>query len=100
MVKPGGTGSPRLAISARLAPLPPSRSRMLALPSALPSPKVKTHLPAFAASAAGLVAAGFGAALAGLFASALRALAVGADLARAGADGFDFAATFFVFDAA
>src|SRR6478672_2414217 len=26
MVKPGGTGSPRLVISARLAPLPPSRS--------------------------------------------------------------------------
>src|SRR5258708_4031624 len=96
MVKPGGTGRPRLAISARLAPLPPSRSRMLALPSALPSPKVKTHLPDFAASAAGFVAAGLTAALF----SALRALAGAADLARAGADGFDFAATFLVFDAA
>ena len=29
MVKPGGTGRPRLAISARPAPLPPSRLRML-----------------------------------------------------------------------
>ena len=36
----GGTGKPRLAISARLAPLPPSRSRKLASPSALPSPNV------------------------------------------------------------
>ena len=40
MVKPGGTGSPRLAISARFAPLPPRRSRMPAAPSALPSPNV------------------------------------------------------------
>src|SRR5882672_2154655 len=100
MVKPGGTGRPRLAISARLAPLPPSRSRISALPSALPSPKVKTHLPDFAASAAGLAAAGFGAALAGLFFNALRALAGGAGLARTGADGFDFAAVFLGFDAA
>ena len=36
MVKPGGTGRPRLLISARLAPLPPSRSRIFAVPSALP----------------------------------------------------------------
>src|SRR5262249_39959122 len=43
MVKPGGTGNPRFAISARFAPLPPSKSRIAALPSALPSPKVKTH---------------------------------------------------------
>jgi hypothetical protein len=50
-------------------------------------------LPDFAVSAAGFVAAGFGAVLAGLFGNALRALA-------SGADGFDFAATFFVFDAA
>jgi hypothetical protein len=50
-------------------------------------------LPDFAVSTAGFVAAGFGAALAGLFGNALRALA-------SGADGFDFAATFFVFDAA
>src|SRR5579863_3796901 len=100
MVKPGGTGRPRLAISARLAPLPPSRSRRPALPSALPSPNVNTHLPGLTASAAGLLAAvlpaGFGAGLAALFCSALRALAAGA-LARAGADGFDFAATFLVF---
>src|SRR4051794_36966344 len=95
MVKPGGTGNPRLAISARLAPLPPSRSRMLALPSALPSPKVNTHLPDFAASAAGLVMAGF----AGLRVNALRAAAGGAGF-RAGADGFDFVAAFFVFEAA
>src|SRR5690606_9512825 len=45
MVKPGGTGRPRLLISARLAPLPPKRSRMSARPSALPSPKAYTHLP-------------------------------------------------------
>src|SRR5665647_2951928 len=101
MVKPGGTGSPRLAISARLAPLPPSKSRNPALPSALPSPKVNTHLPDFAASVAGLLAttllAGFGAGLAGLFFKALRARAGGAALARAGMDGFDFAAVFLVF---
>src|SRR5690242_7253174 len=40
MVKPGGTGSPRLAISARLPPLPPSRS----LRSLLPSAKSYTYL--------------------------------------------------------
>src|SRR5215472_15449383 len=45
MVKPGGTGRPRLAISARFAPLPPSRFFICALPSALPSPNVKTHFP-------------------------------------------------------
>src|SRR6202521_192874 len=105
MVKPGGTGSPRLAISARLAPLPPSKSRRPALPSALPSPKVNTHLPDFAASAlilpgVGLPAttllllAGFGAALAGLFLSTLRALAAGAAFAPAIPDDFDFAAIF------
>jgi hypothetical protein len=57
-------------------------------------------LPDFAASSAGLLAftlpTGFGAGLAGLF-RALRALAGGAALARAGMDGFDFAAIFFVF---
>src|ERR1700693_821668 len=102
MVKPGGTGRPRLAISARLAPLPPSRSRISALPSALPSPNVNTHLPAFGALAAGLAATtlpagllrGFGAALGGLFLIALRAEAVGAALARAVTEGFDFAAVF------
>src|SRR5260370_22980960 len=98
MVKPGGTGSPRLAIAARLAPLPPSKSRNPALPSALPSPNVNTHLPDFTASAAGLLAAtlpvSFGAGLAGLFFRALRAEAGGAGLARAGMGGFGFAATF------
>src|ERR1700687_3760272 len=101
MVKPGGTGRPRLAISARLAPLPPSKSRISALPSALPSPKVNTHLPDFAAPSAGLLATtllgGFGAGLAGVFFSALRALAGGAAFARAGVDDFDFAAIFLVF---
>jgi hypothetical protein len=43
---------------------------------------------------------GFGAGLAGLFFNALRALAGGAAFARAGLDGFDFAAIFFSFDAA
>src|SRR3984957_10310812 len=98
MVKPGGTGRPRLAISARLAPLPPSRSRRPALPSALPSPKVNTHLPDFTASAGGLLAAtlpvAFEACLSGLFFRALRAAAGGAALARAGTDGFDFAPIF------
>src|SRR6267154_3504045 len=98
MVKPGGTGRPKLAISARLAPLPPSRSRKPALPSALPSPKVNTHLPDFATSSAGLLAAtlpaGFGAGLAGLFFSAWRARAGGAAFARVGMDGFDFTAVF------
>src|SRR3979411_397318 len=94
MVKPGGTGRPRLAISARLAPLPPSRSRRPALPSALPSPNVNTHLPDFAVSAAGLAAAILPASLAGLFFGALRALAAGGGLARTGMDGFDFAAIF------
>src|ERR1035438_2966241 len=104
MVKPGGTGRPRLAISARLAPLPPSKSRNPALPSALPSPNVNTHLPDFAASAAGLAAmtlpAGFEACLAGLFVSALRAASGGTGLARAAMDGFDFAVIFLGLDAA
>src|SRR6185437_11183216 len=101
MVNPGGTGRPRLAISARFAPLPPSRSRISALPSALPSPKVNTHLPAGTDVVAGLpafdLAAGFGAGLAGLFFSALRAAAGGAAFFRADTDAFDFAAVFFVF---
>src|ERR1700730_55370 len=96
MVKPGGTGRPRLAISAKLAPLPPKRSRRPALPSALPSPKVNTHLPDLTASATGLLAT-FLAGLAGLFCNALRADAGDAGFARAGADGFDFAAIFFDF---
>src|SRR6185436_14662502 len=52
MVKPGGTGSPALVISARPAPLPPSRSFIVRLPSAFPAPKKYTclfDLPAFAA---------------------------------------------------
>ena len=40
---------------------------------------------------------GFAAGLAGLFASALRAVAGAAALPRLGVDGFDFAAVFFVF---
>ena len=40
MVKPGGTGTPIKFISARLAPLPPSRFLISALPSAFPLPKV------------------------------------------------------------
>src|ERR1700742_3746441 len=102
MVNPGGTGKPRLAISARLAPLPPKRSRRVALPSALPSPKVNTHLPDFATSVAGLLAtafltgllaclaagfaAGLATGLAWLFGSSLRAEAGAAALARAGTD--------------
>src|SRR6185503_11123531 len=43
MVKPGGTGSFRRDISARLAPLPPSSSFMLARPSVLPAPKAYTY---------------------------------------------------------
>src|SRR5580704_7200624 len=94
MVKPGGTGSPRLAISARLAPLPPSKSRRPALPSALPSPKVNTHLPDFAASAPILSGAGLPATILAVGFSALRAPAAGAGLARTGMDDFDFAAIF------
>src|SRR6266567_6600149 len=43
MVKPGGTGKPRFAISARPAPLPPRRLRISARPSAFPLPKLYTH---------------------------------------------------------
>src|SRR5271154_5560581 len=43
MVKPGGTGTPRAAISARLAPLPPRRSRMAPFPSVSSAPKEYTH---------------------------------------------------------
>src|SRR6058998_3986431 len=39
MVKPAGTGNPIFVISARPAPLPPSRSRQVPSPSALPAPK-------------------------------------------------------------
>src|SRR5258706_9305508 len=64
MEKPGGTGRPRLAISASPAPLPPSRLRMLGLPSALPPPKAKTHLPLAGGFTARAEAFGFVAALA------------------------------------
>jgi len=43
MVKPGGTGTPRLAISATLAPFPPRRSRIAAAPSARGPPKRYTN---------------------------------------------------------
>src|SRR5947208_1708991 len=43
MVKPGGTGKPRYAISARPAPLPPRSLRISARPSAFPLPKLYTH---------------------------------------------------------
>jgi hypothetical protein len=46
---------------------------------------------------AAFLATGFATGLAGLFLSALRAVAGGAALARPGVDGFDFAAVFFVF---
>src|SRR5579863_8159141 len=46
MVNPGGTGSPARVISATPAPLPPSRSRI----EALPSSKRYTHLWARAAT--------------------------------------------------
>jgi len=43
IVKPGGTGTPALVISARPEPLPPRVSFMSLLPSALPPPKKKTY---------------------------------------------------------
>jgi hypothetical protein len=57
-------------------------------------------LPGFAAAAdfpVTTLLAGFGAGLAALFLSGLRADADGATFARAGADDFDFAAVFLVF---
>jgi hypothetical protein len=51
-------------------------------------------LPDFTVSAAGLLAAGFGAGLAALFFKAFRAAAGGAALARSDTDDFDFAAIF------
>src|SRR5262249_40532045 len=50
MVNPGGTGRPRPAISARFAPLPPSRFFIAALPSAVPPPKAYTKRAAFFAA--------------------------------------------------
>src|ERR1700758_4849632 len=55
MVKPGGTGKPKFAISASPAPLPPRMSRMAAVPSARPLPKEYTHR-----SSAGTVGRGSG----------------------------------------
>src|SRR3954447_16458458 len=43
IVNPGGTGSAALVISASPEPLPPSRSFMFRLPSALPLPKKYTY---------------------------------------------------------
>ncbi len=42
IVKPGGTGKPSDAISARFAPLPPRRALSLARPSAVPPPNCRT----------------------------------------------------------
>src|ERR1017187_1982459 len=50
MVNPGGTGTPMLVISARFAPLPPSRFFMSLFPSALPPPKKYTRLMRFPAA--------------------------------------------------
>src|SRR5206468_9978382 len=50
MVKPGGTGRPALVISASPDPLPPSRSFIDRLPSALPLPKKYTYFFAFGAA--------------------------------------------------
>ncbi len=44
MVKPGGTGTPRLVISASSHPLPPRSGRIALLPSALPFAKEYTYL--------------------------------------------------------
>ena len=52
IVKPAGTGSPMVAISARFAPLPPSRFFMEASPSDIPFPKRYTYFTAFSAGAA------------------------------------------------
>src|SRR2546430_16025489 len=72
MVKPAGTGRPRLAISARPAPLPPRRLRMSARPSALPLPKPKTHFDLAGALAESFLGGAFAGA-AGLRAAALPA---------------------------
>src|SRR4051812_7136434 len=51
MVKPAGTGRPKLVISARLAPLPPSRFFIDAAPSVPLGPNEKTYFSAFAMGA-------------------------------------------------
>src|SRR6266481_6347087 len=85
MVKPGGTGRPRLAISARPAPLPPRRLRMSARPSALPLPKPKTHFDLAGALAAGFLGGAFAGA-AGLRGAALPAVRLLIDLIRRDVD--------------
>src|SRR5882762_7481561 len=59
IVKPGGTGSPALVISARPAPLPPRTSFIFPLPSALPPPKEYTYFVAAGFVDADFVSAGF-----------------------------------------
>src|SRR5260370_41140043 len=81
MVKPGGTGRLRLAISARPAPLPPRRLRMSARPSALPLPKPKTHFDLAGALAEGFLGGAFAGA-AGLRGAALPAGRLPVDLIR------------------
>src|SRR5436305_4599941 len=81
MVKPGGTGRPRLAISARPAPLPPRRLRMSARPSGLPLPKPKTHFNLAGALAEGFLGGAFAGA-AGLRGAALPAGRLLIDLIR------------------
>src|ERR1700730_1695018 len=85
MVKPGGTGRPRLAISARPAPLPPRRLRMSARPSALPLPKPKTHFDLAGALAEGFLGGAFAGA-AGLRGAALPAGRLLIDLIRRDVD--------------
>ena len=104
MVKPGGTGRPRLAISARLAPLPPRRSRRPALPSALPSPKVIDPLAGFYRLGGRLADGGLLGSLAALAtglagpSSAPCGPAARRGLGPGGTDGFDFAAVFLRLD--
>src|SRR5437868_13741688 len=86
MVKPGGTGRPRLAISARPAPLPPRRLRMSARPSALPLPKPKTHFDLAGALAEGFFWGGAFAGAAGLRGAALPAGRLLIDLIRRDVD--------------
>src|SRR6476646_4659273 len=95
MVKPAGTGRPRLAISARPAPLPPRRLRISARPSALPLPKPKTHFDLAGALAEGFLGGAFAGA-AGLRGAALPAGRLLIDLIRRDVDlvwGYGISAT-------
>src|SRR5260221_4958822 len=85
MVKAGGPGRPRLAISARPAPLPPRGLRMSARPSALPLPKPKTHFDLAGALAEGFLGGAFAGA-AGLRGAALPAGRLLIDLIRRDVD--------------